>query len=103
MLPETWTLLSRSAADCMVSRNQAGRVTVWQLRLTDKGWRVLEILFSRPNAGCNRTLERHKTYDGQCQEFKGGCWDRQQHPNGIRLTVNRVDTILREYCEGSRG
>lgn len=86
----------------MVSRDLSGRVTVYELKLTAKGWRVFGILFSKPNAGCNKTAERFKTYDGQCLEFHGGCWDRKRHSNGIRLTVSRLDTILREYAEGVR-
>jgi hypothetical protein len=86
----------------MVSRNNGGRVTVWQLRLTAKGWRVMEILFSQANPGCNLTLERHKSYDGQCQDFLGGCWDRRQHPNGIRLTDSRIDRTLLDYATGAR-
>ncbi len=102
MLPEAYTLLSRTATDVMVSRNMGGRVTVWQLNLTTNGWRIMEVLFSKPNVGCNHTRERHKTYVGQCQDFKGGCWDRQLHRNGQRLTDQRFHRILLDYCTGVR-
>jgi hypothetical protein len=102
MLPEAWTLLGRTSTDCMVSRNMGGRVTVWQLRLTEYGWRIMEVLFSQPNVGCNLTRERHKTYEGQCREFQGGCWDRQLHRKGQRLTDQRFHRILAEYCTGAR-
>lgn len=103
MLMETWTLLSRDSQECVVARNQSGRLTIWTMQNRDKGWRVYAIRFSRMNKGCNLIPERTKTYDGKCRnDYKGGCWDRQAHPNGIRLTVNRVDTMLLDYCEGRR-
>jgi hypothetical protein len=111
VLPETWTLLNRSTDECMVSRNVDGRVTIWQLRLSTRGWRVYEIMFSRPNAGCNGVLERHKYFQEngsgipthvQCQHGLGGCWDRSAHASGIRLTVSRIDSILTEYAIGER-
>jgi hypothetical protein len=98
MLPEAWTLLARSPEQVEVARNNGGRLTVWTLRPTDKGWRVFEILFSQPNPGCNLTRERHKSYVGQCEHFKGGCWDRQAHPKGIRLTDSRIDRTLKGFC-----
>lgn len=102
MLPEAWTLLSRSATETVVSRNQNGRLTVWHLEDRGKGWRIFKVTFSKDNKGCNLVSERMKYYEGDCKEFKGGCWDQQLHANGQRLTDQRFHRILRDYCEGRR-
>lgn len=98
-MDESWSLLSRDEEEVVVLRRVDGRVTIWTLRPYGKTWRIVAIRFSRKNAGCNHTPERTKVYDGNC---KHGCWDKSKHPNGIRLTGQRVDRVLLDYCEGTR-
>lgn len=90
MQPETWTLLSHSGNDVIVERNICGRITVWNLAQSNSGWKVFSIMFSNGK------------HQGPCKNGLGECWDRKLHRNGIRLTLNRIDRILMDYCEGRR-
>ena len=108
MVPESWSLLSHSADEVVVARNQDGRLTLWNLEDRGKGWRIYKVTFSRDNVGCNGHAERMKYYAADapiapCQEGRGLCWDRQLHANGQRLTDQRFHRILLDYCEGRRG
>lgn len=98
-MPETWTLLRRTANACMVQRTVNGRTTLWILEDRGAGWRVYTIRFSQVNLGANLTPERTKSYSpGNCKT--GTCGN--VHQNGIKLTDSRLDRILRDYCEGRR-
>lgn len=103
MLPETWDLLSKTPDTCVVARDLAGRMTVWTLQDRGKGWRVYAIRFSKPNSGTNLTPERIKQYFGNCHKGVGLCnGGDNAHKSGIRLSCNRLDSILLDYCEGRR-
>lgn len=104
MLPESWSLLSRTALETVVARNQDGRLTIWHLEDRGKGWRIYKVTFSKENVGCNGHAERMKYYEAAsptepCREGKGLCWDRQLHRNGQRLTDQRFHRILRGFCD----
>lgn len=102
MLPELWDLLSKTKDTCVVAREVDGRMTVWTLQDRGKGWRIYAIRFSKINPGANLTPERMKTYFADCKKGKGLCNGGGTHKNGIRLSVNRLDTMLLDYCEGRR-
>lgn len=102
MQPEAWTLLRKTANECIVARDVGGKATIWNLQLRDKGWRIYAIRFSKLNPGANLTAERTKVYLGNCKSGKGMCNGTNYHKNGIPLSDNRLDRILRDYCDGVR-
>lgn len=104
MQPESWDLLSKTPDTCVVAREVGGRMTVWTLQDRGKGWRIYAIRFSKQNPGANLTPERMKQYASHthCKRGKGLCQAGDTHRSGIKLTVNRLDTILSDYCEGRR-